>query len=239
MALGVVELAIVGGYSGGLISINTMQQTTLRVAADRDRRWAVQAHLDRAMRNLLLLLASALLSGCSTHFTTLRDGDASEATIFAIDDEHAFRLAFEAIAETLPGRGITEVKGPVRGYFTTFRFVLDTYSQQVLVFPVMGRREGGEEVRGVYYEVSGSGSSVVQGRAKNVALFELLNQKARATGNPVVVKEVAAASYQNPDQAVPSGDLAKKLTELKALRDQGLITEQDYEAKKADLLKRM
>ena len=39
VALGVVELAIVGGYSGGLISINTMQQTMLRIAADRDRRW--------------------------------------------------------------------------------------------------------------------------------------------------------------------------------------------------------
>src|SRR5690606_12965293 len=39
VALGVDELAIVGGYSGGLISINTMQLTTLRVAADRDRRW--------------------------------------------------------------------------------------------------------------------------------------------------------------------------------------------------------
>lgn len=34
-------------------------------------------------------------------------------------------------------------------------------------------------------------------------------------------------------------DIAKKLADLKAMKDQGLITEQDYEAKKAELLKRM
>ena len=37
----------------------------------------------------------------------------------------------------------------------------------------------------------------------------------------------------------PPGDLAERLERLKALRDQGLITAEDYEAKKAEILSRL
>tara|TARA_R110002094_G_scaffold200476_1_gene172160 strand:+ start:2065 stop:2580 length:516 start_codon:yes stop_codon:yes gene_type:complete len=171
----------------------------------------------------------------------LQDDQSSRTTIFAIDDDLAFRLAFEAVSETLPGRKIDQVEGAVRGYHTTFRFALDTYSQQVLVFPVLGRTSSGDEVRGCYYEVSGSGSSFVQGRAKNVELFECLIGKARLVGNPVIVDEITATTYQprNLGASTQSGGLAKRLTQLKQLLDQGLITQQDYDTKKAELLRDM
>ena len=192
------------------------------------------------MRSITVLLL-ALLCGCSTHFSTLRDEDTGALTIFVTDEATAFRLAYESLSETLPGREISEITGPVRGYSAVFRFVLDTYSQRVVVVPAVGHRQGGEEVRGFYYEVSGSGSSFLQGRSRNVSLFELLTEKARGAANPVIVVDHAPGSYADRDTKQPAtdNDIAKKLAELKVMRDQGLITEQDYEAKKAELLKRM
>ena len=49
----------------------------------------------------------------------------------------------------------------------------------------------------------------------------------------VVVRNVSAGA------AGDGGDLAERLAQLKQLRDQGLITAEDYEAKKAELLSRL
>lgn len=184
---------------------------------------------------VLLLLCGA---ACSSHYSTLRQEEGEQATIFAMDDDLAFQLAYEAMAETLPGRKIDEVHGRARGYFTTFRFALDTYSQQVLVFPVVGRTAAGEGVHGCYYEVSGSGSSFVQGRAKNGELFDRLKEKAHQYGNPTVVEDVTPRDYQMTP-AAGGTSVSQRLAALKQMLDDGLINEKDYQAKKADLLREL
>jgi len=107
----------------------------------------------------------------------------------------AFRLAYEAIAETLPGRPISEVQGPIRGYSGLFTFALDDYTQLILVVPAAGKTESGEGVRGYYFEVSGSGTSILQGRLKNIALFDAIREKAAAAGSLISVKSVAKTDY--------------------------------------------
>jgi hypothetical protein len=92
--------------------------------------------------------------------------------IYALPDAQALEIAQAAIVATFPGAGITEIPGAVRGYSTSFRFGLDTYSQQIMVHPVRGMTPTVQKIAGVYFEVSGSGTSVVQGRAKNIELFE-------------------------------------------------------------------
>jgi hypothetical protein len=74
-------------------------------------------------------------------------------------------MAHWAIASTFPNRKITVLDGPTRGYSTYFRIMLDTYSQQILIFPAIGIKQNGEEVKGYYFEVSGSGTTVI-GRQK-------------------------------------------------------------------------
>jgi hypothetical protein len=138
-------------------------------------------------KSTLLVLLLMLLAGCSTHYSTLQTEGSSTQIVYTIPEEEAFHIAYSSIATTLPGRKIEVIDGPVRGYSTYFRFLLDTYTQQVLVHRVEGTDAIGKGVRGYYFEVSGSGSSFVQGRAKNVELFERVAEAAKATNKGVVV----------------------------------------------------
>jgi len=202
-----------------------------------------------------LLILLVLSSGCSTHFSTLQPEGSKEQTIYAIPEEQAFQIAHGSLAATLPGRKIEVIDGPVRGYSTYFRFVLDTYTQQVLVHAAQGTDALGKKVRGYYFDVSGSGSSFVQGRAKNVELFERLAEAAKATGKGVVVTSVERIQYTNAKWRFGEGGLEKNtssatsdinkddvlnsLERLKGLRDRGVITEEEFEAKKKELLNRL
>ncbi len=120
-----------------------------------------------------MLVLAILLSACSTHFDTSKQEGVEGYTIYRIGQEQAFAVAYNAMATVMPGRKISEIDGPVKGYSTWTRFVLDTYTQQVLVIPAKGITQSGETVEGFYFEVSGSGSSG-SGRAKNVSLYEAI-----------------------------------------------------------------
>lgn len=203
---------------------------------------------------LLILSVFALLIGCSTNFSTLQPENSTKQVIYGVSEEQAFQIAFSSLTQVLPGNEITEIDGPVKGYSATFRFVLDTYSQQVIVVPASGKDAEGKVVRGYYFEVSGSGSSVVQGRAKNVQLFETISSSAKATNKGVFVSSVSREAYvgarwrqgesskPNPALAAKSDTGADPLTQierLKQLRDRGVITDEEFERKKKELLERI
>jgi hypothetical protein len=66
--------------------------------------------------------------------------------------------------------------------------------------------------------------------------LDLLQPRLRALS--VIAREVAdRATVDVP--APPASDPAAQLAALKAMLDQGLLTQEDYEAKKAELLSRM
>lgn len=202
-----------------------------------------------------LLILLVLSAGCSTHFSTLQPEGSKEQIIYAVPEEEAFQIAHGSLAATLPGRKIEVINGPVRGYSTYFRFLLDTYTQQVLVHAAQGTDALGKKVRGYYFEVSGGGTSIVQGRAKNVELFERLAESANATGKGIAVTGIERIGYTNAKWHLGEGELEKSilpaasgaakddilnsLERLKGLRDRGVITEEEFEAKKKELLNRL
>ena len=207
------------------------------------------------VRLTALLILLAWSSGCSTHFSTLHPEGSQEQIIYTISEEQAFQIAHGSLAATLPGRKIEVVDGPVRGYSTYFRFLLDTYTQQVLVHAAQGTDTLGKTVRGYYFEVSGSGTSIVQGRLKNVQLFERVAEAVNATGKGVAVTSVERMPYTNAKWRLSEGMLEKNSTlptsgtnkdevlstleQIKGLRDRGVLTEEEFEAKKKDLLNRL
>jgi hypothetical protein len=207
------------------------------------------------IRSTVLLILLVLSSGCSTHFSTLQPEGSKEQIIYAVPEEQAFQIAHGSLAATLPGRKIEVIDGPVRGYSTYFRFVLDTYTQQVLVHAAQGTDAFGKKVQGYYFEVSGSGSSFVQGRAKNVELFERLSEAAKATGKGISVTSVERIAYTNAKWRLGEGELERNtspattgtknddvldsLDRLKGLRDRGVITDEEFESKKKELLNRL
>lgn len=199
---------------------------------------------------VILVLFAAFLSGCSTHFSTLRPEGSSSQLIHLMPEEEAFRLAYSSMTTTIPDRKITVLNGPARGYSTYTRFILDTYTQQVLVFRAQGLDSKGQGVQGYYFEVSGSGSSG-SGRATNVRLFEALSANAQAKWPGVVVTNVATVPYVGAatmDPAAAPGvgalrqnriDVMETFEKLRDLRDSGTITDQEYQSKKAELLNRL
>lgn len=206
------------------------------------------------MRTLLVLLFSLFVSACSTNFSTLQPENSSKQIIYAVPEEEAFQIAFSALGQVLPGNEITDIDGPVKGYSATFRFLLDTYSQQVIVIPASATDADGKTVRGYYYEVSGSGSSVVQGRAKNVRLFDAVSSAAKSTGKAVLVSGVKREAYagarwkqgesgqQGSTPAIRSEggpDAVTQIERLQQLRDRGAITEEEFQRKKKELLDRI
>jgi hypothetical protein len=204
----------------------------------------------------LLLFVAFALTACSTHNTTLISRDKGQV-IYRLSEEQAFTMVIDAYAWTLPKQSLDDITGPRRGYESTWRWGLDTYSQKTLVVPAVGTDAHGGEVRGYYFEVSGSGSSG-SGRSKNIDLFRRLQAALDASGTAVVVTNLREGSYETdgraylgrsrdawevaasrPPATKGQSPVADQLRDLKNLCDQGLITEQEYEAKRRQILDRM
>lgn len=197
----------------------------------------------------IIILLVWVLSGCSTHFTTLQKENEKSSVIYQIPEDRAFQMAHWAITSSFPNRKITEIEGPTRGYSTYFRIMLDTYSQQVLVFPAIGTKESGEDIKGYYFEVSGSGTTVI-GRQKNVEMYEQLNKALAETGTGVIVTDVRLTKYETEKKISTDGNQhhsqganekspADVLRELDQLHKDGIISDAEFEAKKKEILQRM
>ncbi len=72
--------------------------------------------------------------------------------------------------------------------------------------------------------------------AQPVDLGDILTRVSEAVQRGEAHVQVRNVSVDTPDLATGGGDIAARLARLKSLRDQGLITAQDFEAKKAEIL---
>lgn len=187
---------------------------------------------------LSVVLVSLGLSACSTHFDTSKRENSSDTILYKLTQKQSFSLAYNAIASVLPGRKITNVDGTIKGYSTWSRFVLDTYTQQVMVIPAQGNAKNGETVIGFYFEISGSGSSG-SGRQTNVRLYETIQEKLNQMNVGVPVTNLQKVSYNGPVFGTPaSGEKSAedRLKEIDRLLEQKLISEEEYKTKRASVL---
>ena len=191
---------------------------------------------------LALAVFMIFLSGCSTKFSTLKTDEGT--IIYKLDEKEAFKIAHRTMLNVFPGRKLTVIDGAAKGFKTYTRFLLDTYSQQVLIFAANGKDQSGNKVQGYYFEVSGSGSSVLQGRAKNVELFETLSKNLQNTKTRVFVTNMQSQSYKTKIKETVSTNSSSgstlvfdKLERLKKLYDKGIITKDEFNSKKTKLMK--
>jgi len=201
------------------------------------------------------VLIALLLVGCTHNTTLLHESDGAQV-IYRLSEAQAFTIALDAYAEVLPKQSLFDITGPRRGYQATWRFGLDRYSQKVLVIPAVGVDASGNKVEGYWFDVSGSGTAGVSGSLKNRELFRRLKEALDATGTATQVTNVQEGRYETDGQAYRaqgrdaseaavksrpsrSSPVADQLRELKALHEQGLITKEEYEAKRLQILNRM
>ena len=207
------------------------------------------------MRRLLTVILATLILGCTHNTTLVRPDSGGGQVIYRLSEEQAFTIARSAFADLLPDRKLFDITGAQRGYWTTYRFALDTFSQRVLVIPAIGTDASGHEVRGFWFDVSGSGSAPIAGGAKNRALFHHIQGAADATGTATAITSLREGRYETDGRALLAGgrlasEVASvapvastgtpdKLRQLKAMRDEGLISDDEYETKRRQVLERL
>jgi hypothetical protein len=213
------------------------------------------------MNRLLGLVAAGLMAlvttGCATSSTTLvRPDQGGAQVIYRISEEKAFTTALEAYAVLLPKQSVDDiVDGLRRGYNADQRFALDWYSHRVLVIPGAGTDARGNEVHGYWFDISGSGTMPISGKMKSSEFLRMILASLDATGTATVVTNVRDGSYETDGRAYlglkrdardikmgsrsPGAGGADRLSELKTMRDKGLITGEEYEAKRRQILDRM
>jgi hypothetical protein len=213
------------------------------------------------MKMIWRLAAVALIglaaSGCASSSTTLARPDLGPGQfIYRISEEKAFTVALEAYARLLPKQSVDDVvEGRRRGYSADQRFALDWYTHRVLVVPASGTDANGREVHGYWFDLSGSGSMPISGSAKHKVLRQFLEDALAATGTATVVTNLREGNYETDGRAYlglkrdardikvggqPSGvGSAERLSELKTMRDRGLISGEEYEVKRRQILDRM
>jgi hypothetical protein len=95
----------------------------------------------------------------------------------------------------------------------------------------------------------------ISGAAKHKELVRVIEDALAATGTAIAVTDLRDGSYETDGRAfmglkrdaqdiktrcsTPSASTADRLHELKALRESGLITENEYQIKRRELLDRM
>jgi len=220
--------------------------------------------IHRQWRDLLgfrgAIAAAALIAlattGCATSATTLVRPDSGGAqVIYRISEETAFTTALKAYATLLPKQSVDDViDGTRRGYSADQRWGLDYWTHRVLVIPAIGTDSSGKDVQGYWYDISGRGTLIPIGKERTKFLRLILSWL-DATETAVTVTNIRDGQYETDGRAylglkrdardiAPTGPAsprteADRLSELKTMRERGLITEEEYQAKRRQILDRM
>ncbi len=122
-----------------------------------------------------------------------------------------------------------------------------------MVIPVKGTTRDGEVIDGFYFEISGHGSSVVQGQIKNVKLRDTVQAKLDERNVAVAVATIEGRPYESekeikgtepaPPVSAPAAPASQdektaedRLKKLKDLYDRGVITEEEYNSQRAKII---
>jgi hypothetical protein len=200
---------------------------------------------------LFIALASA---GCSSTGSTLaRPGQEGKQVIYRISEAQAFTTALEGYAALYPKQSVDDVvEGSRRGYNADERMWMDWWSHRLLIIPATGIDANGNEVRGYWYDYSGSGSMGPTDK-RTTGLLNFIRSRLEPTA--VVVTNVRDGSYETDGRAYlglkrDARDIkltpqpaetsnADRLADLRVMRDRGLITEEEYQTKRRQILDRM
>lgn len=209
--------------------------------------------------NLGLSLFCLLILACASQSLPARPGDLTISRIYRISPKQALDLVHAAMQEALPDARINKAEAPRRGFFAIeeveqgdvrfARFQAKTYLHTVYVLPAQGKDEKGAAVSGCIFHVSGSGD-LESGSAHSALLKNYLEEVFENTGRAVAVTNAVTGDFrtapgqpqkdvQMADEKAPSDDVFEKLKKLKDLLDQKVITDEEFQNKKRELLDRI
>jgi hypothetical protein len=174
--------------------------------------------------------------------------------IYRISEEQAFTIALDAYAALYPKKSVDDiVEGTRRGYNSDERsWAGDWWHHRILVIPAIGTDAAGNEVHGYWYAYSGGGTFAPTTK-RTTGLLQFIRARLEATGMATSVTNLRDGQYETDGRAYlglkrDARDIIRgrsgpssldRLSELKSLRDKGLITEEEYQTKRRQILDRM
>jgi len=209
--------------------------------------------MKRLLEFTMAVLVGLSVTGCSVSMTTLARPDLGGAqAVYQISEEQAFTTAVEAYAILLPKQSVDDVvDGSRRGYSADERWGLDHWTHRVLVVPAVGTDVSGREVHGYWYDISGSGT-LIPGEEGKTRFLRFIRSRLDPTGTTTVVTNVRDGRYETDGRAYlglkrdahdiklgarpANAGAAERLSELKAMHDKGLISEDEYQVKRRQIL---
>lgn len=193
---------------------------------------------------ILISIAILFLVGCSTHQTTLKQDGGYK--IYAIEEQKIFQLTYQEMIAIVDDEIVNEIDGPERGFSTRLTWGLDWYNVIIKIVPVEGVDKQGNNVKGYFVELGGKGSYPTS-RPKEV--ITNIQRKLNESGTGVMVTSYRKSNYvldrdrwrlnEKPSAREKGESPIDKLLKLKVLKDEGAITDEEYERKKSELLKQI
>lgn len=195
------------------------------------------------MRFIFIFLMAAI-AGCSTHQTTLKQNGGYK--IYTIGEQKIFQITYQEMTSIVDDEIVNEIDGPERGFSTRMTFGLDWYNVFVKIVPVDGVSLSGENVKGYFVELGGKGTYPTSRPQK---IIDNIQRKLEESGTGVMVVSYRKSTYtlerdrwrlhEKPSSRESGDSVMNKLLKLKVLRDEGILTEEEYEKKKAEFLKQL
>ncbi len=123
----------------------------------------------------IVLFVLTIIGCASSGSTLLRPDQGNRQVIYHISEAQAFTTALEAYAVLYPKQSVDDiVDGGRRGYNADERSWMDWWSHRLLIIPAVGIDASGNEVRGYWYDYSGSGSMAPTTK-RTTGLLELIS----------------------------------------------------------------
>jgi hypothetical protein len=193
---------------------------------------------------ILISVAILFLAGCSTYQTTLKQNGSYK--IYTIEEQDVFQLTYQEMMSVVDNEMISEIDGPERGFSTRLTWGLDWYNVIVKIVPVEGIDKQGNNVKGYFVELGGKGTYPT---SRPEEIITNIQRKLNKSGTGVVVTSYRKSSYllkrdrwrlnEKPSIRDKGDSAMDKLLKLKDLKDKNVITEEEYNLKKIDLLKQI
>ena len=140
----------------------------------------------RVLTMVSVFVVLSTLVGCSSSRSTAAGpGGPAEAVMFPLSAEQADKIIASAVAAEFPGKPVSRVEFPNKGYQVTIRFALDSHTIVATMIPAKGRKPDGEVAEGFVFEVNDSGTMVISGRRRASKLFKRINERARVAAQPL------------------------------------------------------
>jgi len=180
-----------------------------------------------------LSLLMIIFSGCSLKHSPYKN-NSNGTKIYIIEKEKASDLAYKAVKNIISSNTVGLMHNGM-GYFATEGF-LDKQTYTVKLIPLQGETEN-KTIKGFSFDIYSHGTRFFA----HSTTTKLLNYTVKLfdeTGTGVFVKNVIPRKIEKSQNSKKTGNasLENKLTNLKSLYHNNLITEAEYVKKKNKLL---